>query len=162
MKNSLLETQQMLAAHHRDGTQFAEMMKSSYSARFDQKFWDLWQDLIAAQLNDTSLILDLGTGPGSFLVELGRRYPSIQSIGVECAQYMLQAMEKLPAGAEIMIADLHDPRLPLQSGSVDVAVASVVLHEMVQPVKTFIEMFRCLQPGGLFYILDWVRVPLQQ
>ena len=111
MDNRLTATQQMLAKHHRNGPQFAELMKSSHSSRFDENFWQLWQDQIADKLNDTSVILDLGTGPGKFLVELGHRFPTIRTIGVECAEYMLEAMEELPSGSEIISADLHDPKL---------------------------------------------------
>jgi len=162
VKDNLRSTQEMLAKHHRHGSQFAELMKSNYSNRFNQEFWTLWDNKISPNFSDSPLVLDLGTGPGSFLVELGQRYPKVRSIGIECADYMLQAMEKLPDGSEIITADLHDPALSIKDNSVDAVVASAVIHEMIQPIKTFNEMFRCLKPGGLFYILDWVRVPLQQ
>jgi arsenite methyltransferase len=51
--------------------------------------------------------------------------------------------------------------LPLEDGSVDAVMASVVLHEMNQPVRTLLEMNRCLKPGGRLYIADWVRAPLE-
>jgi len=162
VKGHLSATQEMLAKHHRHGSEFAELIKKSYSNRFNQAFWTVWENQIAPSFGDSPLVLDIGTGSGNFLVELGQRYPTIRSIGIECADYMLQAMEKLPDRSEIITADLHDPDLSVKDNSVDAVVASAVIHEMIQPIKTFNEMFRCLKPGGLFYILDWVRVPLQQ
>jgi SAM-dependent methyltransferase len=74
---------------------------------------------------------------------------------------MLQAVEPLPDGCEILTEDLHDPKLPLADGSVDAVNASVVLHEMNQPLRSLQEVHRCLKPGGRFYIHDWVRAPLE-
>jgi ubiquinone/menaquinone biosynthesis C-methylase UbiE len=107
-------------------------------------------------------VLDLGTGPALFLKEVTQRHPQIKAIGVECAEYMLNASKELPENCQIVEADLHDPHLPLADDSVDAVVASVVLHEMHQPIRTMQEMQRCLKPGGIFYVMDWVRAPLAQ
>jgi len=73
---------------------------------------------------------------------------------------MLEAQVDMPVGCEILVADLHDPKLPLPDNSVDAAMASVVLHEMTQPIRALQEVFRCLKPGGRMFVLDWVRAPL--
>jgi len=162
MTDKLQQTQDMLAKHHRDGEAFVQLMKDTYAGRFNDDFWALWNERIAPVLSESPVILDLGTGPGTFLRDVIERHPSARAIGVECAEYMLAATSDLPAGCEIVTADLHDPHLPLDDNSVDAVVASVVLHEMHQPVRTLQEMQRCLKPGGLFYVMDWVRAPLQQ
>jgi len=166
MKNksqqSLQQTQAMLARHHRDGDVFVQLMRDTYAGRFNDDFWALWNAHIVPVLSESPVILDLGTGPGTFLCDVHARHPQARAIGVECAEYMLEAASGLPEGCEIMVADLHDPHLPLADSSVDAVVASVVLHEMHQPVRTFQEMQRCLKPGGIFYVMDWVRAPLQQ
>lgn len=159
MSDKLQQTRDMLANHHRDGAVFAELMKETFSRRFDEAFWQLWQQWMAPAMGERSLTLDLGTGPGLFLKALSERYPGHRVVGVECAEYMLSAIE---AGCEVIEADLHDPRLPLGDGEVDLVMASVVLHEMHQPVRALQEMRRCLRPGGRIFILDWVRVPLAQ
>lgn len=162
MTQTIKQTQDMLARHHRNGEVFAEMMKESFASRFNDTFWALWQQHIEPTLPEQARIVDLGTGPGSFLKAITERHPQVHAIGVECAPYMLEAAVALPDNAEFMTADLHDPHLTLDDASVDVAVASVVVHEMSQPIKSFFEVQRILKPGGLFYILDWVRVPLAQ
>lgn len=161
-EQTLKNTQEMLAKHHRDGEAFAQIMKDTYANRFNDEFWAVWAEKIEPVLPENPTVMDLGTGPGMFLKALMERYPEGRAIGVECADYMIDAVEDLPKNAEIQTADLHNPHLSLKDGSVDAAVASVVIHEMNQPVRALQEVFRCLKPGGRFYILDWVRVPLQQ
>lgn len=155
------QTQEMLAKHHRDGEAFAQLMKDTFAERFDDNFWVLWDKTMAPALSESPTILDLGTGPGMLLKAMAERYPGVRAIGVECAPYMLNAAIELSENCEIISADLHDPHLPLEEGSVDVAIASVVLHEMHQPVRAMQEVSRCLKKGGRFYVLDWVRAPLE-
>jgi len=155
-------TRDMLAKHHRDGAWFANLMVETYPNRFNDEFWTVWQSLMTPAFSDSPTVLDLGSGPAMFIKDLIKRYPDTQAIGVECAPYMLDAMGDLPKGASVIEADLQDPTLTLADGSVDGVIASVVLHEMNQPIRTLKEIHRCLKPGGRFYILDWVRSPLSQ
>ena len=162
MNNKLQQTQEMLAKHHRDGEAFVELMKETHAGRFNDAFWAVWAERVEPILPEQPVVLDLGTGPALFLKEVAQRHPKIKAIGVECAEYMLNATKDLPENCEIITADLHDPQLPLADDSVDAVVASVVLHEMHQPIRTMQEMQRCLKPGGIFYVMDWVRAPLSQ
>ncbi|MDX1252391.1 MAG: class I SAM-dependent methyltransferase [Gammaproteobacteria bacterium] len=160
MSEMLERTQAMLARHHRHGENFAQLMKDTFAGRFNEEFWTAWRQWIEPVLSASPVVLDLGSGPGLLLRALAERYPRARAIGVECAPYMLEAMGELPTGCEVMCADLHDPRLPLAEGTVDAVVASVVLHELNQPLRALQEVRRCLKPGGRLYILDWVRAPL--
>ena len=162
MSEKIKQTQAMLAKHHRDGKAFAQMMKDTYAGRFNDDFWTIWAERIEPILSSEPVVLDLGTGPGLFLKEVTQRNPKIKAIGIECAEYMLEAAQDLPVNGEIIFADLHDPHLLLADNSVDADIASVVLHEMHQPIRTLHEMQRCLKPGGIFYVMDWVRAPLKQ
>jgi SAM-dependent methyltransferase len=157
----LQQTQAMLARHHRDGERFAELMKETFADRVNEAFWAEWDRWITPVYSVAPVVVDLGTGPGLFLRALVERTPGMHAIGVECAPYMLQAVGELPAGCEIVSEDLHDPVLPLADNTVDAVNASVVLHEMNQPLRALREVHRCLRPGGRFYIHDWVRAPLE-
>lgn len=161
MSERLQQTQAMLARHHRDGERFAELMKQGFADRFNDDFWAEWARWIEPIYAEQPVVLDLGAGPGMFVQALAKRTPGIRAIGVECAPYMLQAAVELPDGCEIIAEDLHDPHLPLDDNSVDAAMASVVLHEMNQPLRTLHEVGRCLKSGGRLYLLDWVRAPLE-
>lgn len=161
MSERLKQTQDMLARHHRDGERFANLMKETFADRFDELFWFHWDRWMQPVYSDKPVVLDLGAGPGLFLKALAERTPGIRAIGVECAPYMIEAVEGLPEGCEMLCEDLHEATLPLADGSVDAVMASVVLHEMNQPVRTLLEMKRCLKTGGRIYIADWVRAPLE-
>ena len=154
-------TQAMLAKHHRDGARFAELMKQGFADRFNESFWNEWSQWVEPIYSDSPVVVDLGAGPGLFIKALAERTPGLRAIGVECAPYMLEAAVGLPSRCELISEDLHDPHLPLADGTVDAVMASVVLHEMNQPLRTLMEMQRLLKPGGRFYILDWVRAPLE-
>jgi SAM-dependent methyltransferase len=153
-------TRDMLAKHHRDGERFVELMRETYSNRFNDGFWAIWQEHVGPLLTGNGeTVLDLGTGPGLFLQDLVARYPGTRAVGVEVASYMLDNIE-LPEGCDIIEADLQIANLPLESNSVTAALAAVVLHEMHQPVRLLLEMQRVIKPGGLLFVLDWVRSPL--
>ncbi|KPK56710.1 MAG: hypothetical protein AMS22_00135 [Thiotrichales bacterium SG8_50] len=160
MPDTIDKTRAMLERHHRDGAYFAQLMKETAATRFDEDFWAAWEQWIAPVLGAQPVVLDLGTGPGSFLRMLAERYPKGRGIGVECAPYMLDAIDELPPGTEVVMQDLHEPHLPLADASVDAALAAVVLHELTQPVRALQEVHRCLRPGGRLFVLDWVRAPL--
>jgi arsenite methyltransferase len=161
MPDSIDKTRDILAKHHRNGEAFVELMKETYANRFGEAFWTTWDKYVAPLLEKDSVVLDLGTGPGLFLQDLVARHPGVRAVGVECAPWMLEVTKDLPDGCEVICEDLHDPHLPFEDASVDAALASVVLHEMHQPVRSLMEMQRCLKPGGLLFVLDWVRAPLQ-
>ncbi len=154
------KTREMLERHHRDGARMAESMKANFAKRFDEPFWAAWDQWMGPVIPDSPVLLDLGAGPGLLVRALAERYPGARVVGVELAPYMLEAAVEMPPGCELLAEDLHDPRLPLADGSVDAAAASIVIHEMNQPVRALREMARLLKPGGRFYITDWVRAPL--
>ncbi|MBF0471296.1 MAG: class I SAM-dependent methyltransferase, partial [Gammaproteobacteria bacterium] len=96
MPDSVTKTREMLALHHRDGVQFAQMMRDGFARRYDDNFWQFWQQWIEPVYSTQPLVLDLGTGPALFIGALGQRTPGIRAIGVECATYMLDAVAQLP------------------------------------------------------------------
>jgi ubiquinone/menaquinone biosynthesis C-methylase UbiE len=155
------KTREILHKHHRDGEHFAQIMIEGFSNRFGEDFWSFWQQWMEPVQGNKPVLLDLGCGPGMFLNAIKAQYPTIRAYGIEVAEYMLDAMVSLSDGCEIIEADLHDPHLPFADASVDVVFASVVIHEMEQPVKALQEIYRCLKPGGRFFIIDWVRAPLE-
>ncbi len=161
MSDYLAQTQAMLAKHHREGEKFAETMKSGFERRFGEAFWAFWQQWIAPAYSASPQVLDLGAGPGMFVRAVAERTPGLRAYGLEVAPYMLAAQVPLPEGCRLIACDLHDPQLDLAPGSIDAALASVVLHEMKQPVRALQGLQRLLKPGGRLLLLDWVRAPLE-
>lgn len=160
MSNRIEQTKSLLAKHHRDGARMARLIKEGFEHRYNNDFWAFWTAWMEPVYSSTPVVVDLGAGPGLFVKALAERYPGLRAVGVECAPYMLDAVEALPVNASVLCEDLHDPHLPLADASVDAALASVVLHELNQPVRLLLEMHRSLKPGGRMLVQDWVRAPL--
>lgn len=152
-------TLSLLEQHHGDGHQFMQLMKETAARRFNQDFWQTWDDWIEPVLPEQPKIADLGCGPGMFLHYLRDRYPQAQLFGVEYAPYMLEEIDK--NSCEIIIHDLHEANLPISDHELDAAVTVHTLHEISQPLRTLQNIYRCLKPGGRAVIMDWVRSSLK-
>ena len=157
------ETMTHLAAHHRNFEEFADQMIRSYPGRFDEIFWSF----LSRNLGSPSSIVDFGTGPGLFLMDLVKRYPQAQIFGVEGqpsmirrAHTLLRAQQPAPTLIEHDLAS--PPITPLADASMGAAVASMVLHEMPVPTLLIDEAARVLKPGGVWLIYDWIRQPLSK
>lgn len=155
------KTEASLAKHHRDTEKFVRSITESFERRFDEHFWQAWANWMEPAYSTQPVVIDLGAGTGQFIKALAERTPGLRGIGVEVAPYMLAAAEALPQGCELIAEDLHDPHLPLEAGSVDAVLCSVVIHEMDQPLRLLQELGRVMRPGGRFYLADWVRAPLE-
>lgn len=155
------QTVSMLEKHHGDGEAFAQLMEETFEGRFNVDFWQMWENSIVPGLPDEPVVVDFGTGPGTFIKVLAKKYSNAKVHGVEFAPYMLEAVGELPQNASIVEADLQNPRLPFHDNSVDAAVSSVVIHEMIQPLRMLREAWRVMKPGAKFYIYDWVRASLE-
>ena len=96
-------------------------------------------------------ILDAGSGPGRDARALAARYRGAQIVALDYALPMLPRrgiLQRLSGkGMLAVCADLA--RLPLQSGSVQLAWCNMALHWMNDPLAAFREFERVLSPGGL-------------
>lgn len=154
------DTLKMLEMHHGEGQTFVQLMKDHAPKRFDAAFWQIWTTWLTPVLQHPPTIADFGCGPGTLLACLRERYPHARLLGVECAPYMLAALDATLC--EIVAHDLHQPNLPIADNCLDVVVSSHVLHEMTQPIYALRSMYRCLKPGGRGLLIDWVRGPLEE
>jgi RNA polymerase sigma factor (sigma-70 family) len=100
-------------------------------------------------------VLDAGTGTGYLA---GMMAPLVGNlIGVDCAPAMLtRAGEKMAqAGYQhVSFQEGMAERLPLASGSVDVAMCHMLLHHVVSPRTALGELRRVVRPGGYVVIID--------
>lgn len=101
-------------------------------------------------------ILDAGCGTGNAWKGLSARYPGARIVGLDLAPGMLrQAGSTVPWHQRLMrrgplavCGDLE--RLPLASGSIDLAWSNLALQWVNALPRAFAEMRRVLAPGGLF------------
>ena len=100
-------------------------------------------------------VLDVGTGTGYLA---GMMAPLVGNvIGVDCSPAMLtRAGEKMAqAGYQhVSFREGMAERLPLATGSVDVAMCHMLLHHVVSPRTVLGELRRVVRPGGHVLIVD--------
>ena len=108
-------------------------------------------------LQDASIIADLGCGTGEMLAALldsGKK----TLIGVDVSPEMLeQARLRLPESSnlELRIGELE--HLPMREQEADAALMSMVLYHVSEPEKAIQEVYRVLNPGGLFLLVDFLK-----
>ncbi|MDP2996983.1 MAG: metalloregulator ArsR/SmtB family transcription factor [Bryobacterales bacterium] len=103
-------------------------------------------------------IADLGAGEGTLSQLLARRAERV--IAIDNSEKMVQygsdlARQHGVANLEYRRGDLE--ALPIDGGSVDVALFSQSLHHAQHPDRAVAEAHRILKPGGRILVLDLVR-----
>jgi ArsR family transcriptional regulator len=98
-------------------------------------------------------VADLGTGTGGVAATLAPFVDRV--VGVDRSGEMLEAAEERLApfsNVELRPGELE--HLPLGDGEVDLAVLSLVLHYVVDPVEALAEAHRVLRPGGRVLVVE--------
>jgi len=117
--------------------------------------------LTAAVLADPrpGVVLDVGCGTGTLARQLADADRSVQVVGVDGDEQVLELARQKAAGLgervrfEKGLADA----LPMQDASVDVVVASLLLHHLAPASKlvALAEARRVLVSGGRLIVADW-------
>jgi len=100
-------------------------------------------------------VADIGAGTGYMLGILSTRFKKV--IAVDPAEAMLEAAHARPevktaGNVEFRQGALAD--LPIDSGEVDLVLASLVLHHVAEPAEALAELKRCLRVGGRMLIIE--------
>jgi len=102
----------------------------------------------------SNTIVDMGCGIGDLLAALKEK--SARVIGVDKSPKMLAEAKRRFANdgkdVDLRIGELD--HLPLGDGEADMAVINMVLHHVLDPMKTFREAHRVLKKGNTFIIVD--------
>lgn len=155
-----------LQAHHGDFADFRVLMEQSHAGRFDQIFWSVLSlavDALPAELQRAPRFLDAGSGPGLLATDLCEKYSLAEVIALEIQPEMLKAARERFEGLSrirLIEQDLAKPWTDMADQSVDVVIASMLVHELQVPTLFIREASRVLRPGGQLVIYDWVRQPL--
>jgi tRNA (cmo5U34)-methyltransferase len=123
---------------------------------------------VIPRLPDESFrVMDVGGGDGWLAETLLSHFTNAQALVVDGSSAMVEhAQERLARfgdRASVTRADLDTPDwVQAIQGPVDVAVSSIALHNLGDPVRIrnlYAEIYGLLSDGGTFFNLDYVRAP---
>jgi len=104
-------------------------------------------------------VLEIGAGTGTNL----RHYPAevTEVVAVEPEPYLRARLSNAAefAAVHVTVIDAAAERLPLEDGTLDAAVASLVLCSVADPGLALRELARVLRPGGELRFLEHVASP---
>jgi ubiquinone/menaquinone biosynthesis C-methylase UbiE len=106
-------------------------------------------------------ILDLACGTGTLAIEVKRREPGAELVGLDADPEMLeQARRKAEAaGVELELTEGYSTELPYEDSSFDRVLSTLFFHHLDPEPKreTAAEIARVLRPGGELHVADWGR-----
>lgn len=124
---------------------------------------DLLSAMAAAgvELDESSEMLDLGTGTAQIPIELLRRRPNWQVRAVDLAESMLELGLKNVAAAgfsdRVRLERVDAKRLPYAAASFALVMSNSIVHHIPQPRDVLAEACRVLRPGGMLFVRDLLR-----
>jgi ubiquinone/menaquinone biosynthesis C-methylase UbiE len=104
-------------------------------------------------------ILDLGCGTGTLAIQVKRREPGADVVGLDADPEMLsQARAKAEgAGVELTLTEGMSNELPFEDGGFDRVLSTLFFHHLDPEPKrqTAREIARVLRKGGELHVADW-------
>ncbi|MCR8849303.1 class I SAM-dependent methyltransferase [Rossellomorea sp. SC111] len=135
-------------------------------AGFGGNYQSKIHDVIVSRMDvESGKILDIGTGSGSLIIKIAKRFPHSSLIGID---YWGENWEYSKAQCEenaeiegvsdrIQFLKASASKLPFRDAEFDVVVSCLTFHEVKDSRnKTDVirEAFRVLKPGGTFVFMD--------
>jgi SAM-dependent methyltransferase len=93
-------------------------------------------------------VLELGCAAGALTEKLVAGGADVVALDRE-PRLVALAQQRLEERARVAVADLEEPLDMVPAGSVDVVIASLVLHYLADWSSLLAELRRCLVPGGV-------------
>ncbi|KAJ2959229.1 hypothetical protein NQZ79_g5332 [Umbelopsis isabellina] len=113
----------------------------------------LGQDLLTKKLQDGAMVLDIGCGPGTWLLDLATEYPSSLFHGLDIASVFPNQIR--PPNVNFKVGDARD-ELPYDPNTFDLVQVRLMAtafqsHEWEIVYRN---MYRVLKPGGYLQIIE--------
>ena len=107
-------------------------------------------------------ILDLGTGPGYLPLEIVKRSPTINVIGVDLSRKLIEIARSNAAKAglaeRLAFQAGNAGRLEFADSAFDMVISTGMLHSLKEPVAVLQEIHRVLKANGEAWIFDPAKV----
>ena len=111
-----------------------------------------------AGMGQISAVLEIGSGPGEVAIDIARRLPGGEVVGIDLAQAMVDhATDRARTndlGSRLRFEVADAVAMPITEASIDVVVSTLSLHHWADPAAVFAEIGRVLRPGGVALIYD--------
>lgn len=95
-----------------------------------------------------TLVAEIGCGPGRATLFMVRRQVEVVAVDISPGTLQL-ARKRAPQALFVQASNLD---LPMRDNSVDVLVSDGVIHHTPDAWRSFCELARVLQPGGMLYL----------
>jgi ubiquinone/menaquinone biosynthesis C-methylase UbiE len=110
----------------------------------------------------TGTMLDLGTGPGYLPIEVVKRKPDINIIGIDLSKKLIH-MAQANAGKAGLPGQLrfevgNAANLRFDDDVFDMVISTGMLHSLKDPVRVFKEIYRVLKRGEQAWVFDPAKV----
>lgn len=113
---------------------------------------------LAADLTRGGRVVDVHCGGGRWLVAMARRFPGLESVGIEWEPDSVERARATIAEAglsgRIRIEEARAPGAA-DLGSFDLAYLQYALHQLPDPAGVLRAAWAALRPGGRVVVLDW-------
>ncbi len=120
--------------------------------------WDLERaHLIRLGLPASSVVVDVGCGPGLLSRRLAQLFPNGKVIGVDADSSLLDEARNATEQAglsNVSFVRAWANQMPLAEATADLAYARFLLQHTANPVEILSEMRRVVVPGGLVVAVD--------
>lgn len=109
---------------------------------------------------DSGRILDIGTGPGCLPIEIAKKTPHVEIIGVDASGTLIRIARKsakrecVEDRIKFEVKSAYD--LGFKHDYFDLVVSSGVIHHLKYPLQAFNESFRVLKPNNEAWIYEFV------
>ncbi|MFX0025872.1 MAG: class I SAM-dependent methyltransferase [Candidatus Hermodarchaeota archaeon] len=107
------------------------------------------------------LLVDVGCGSGNLIVEIAQKFKTIDLIGVDISDEILELAKQRAIKDEfnerIKFEIGNVEKLPFTDNSIDFIVSSLSLHHWTNPKMAFKELFRTLKENGSLLVFDFRR-----
>jgi ubiquinone/menaquinone biosynthesis C-methylase UbiE len=112
--------------------------------------------ILAKVLPLPGCVLEIGTGKGGFLAQLGKHADHITTLDIDAGQQRLAKRHVRQAGPRCPIRYVirDAERLHWADGTFDSVVSVNTFHHLKRPTRVLKEMLRVLRPGGKLVLCD--------
>lgn len=138
----------------------------AFSYDFQNRFLSLrqdtyWRRVLAESIRAKAapLVVDVATGTAEVAIEICRRRPGAQVLGIDFSPKMLaKGIEKVRSrglAGRIRMSLGDGRRLPVRSGCADAATMSFGIRNIEERGRVLDELVRVLKPGGQLLIMEF-------